>query len=64
MTNRSIAKEWVLDIAGVVVLLIVLLNLGNTDTWVALASTAIFAVVSFTRTAMRSRRLARQRRQP
>ena len=61
MANHSITKEWMFDIAGVALLLIVLLNLGNTDTWVALASTAIVAVVFFARTAVR---MTRQRRQP
>lgn len=62
--NHSIAKELMFDIVGVAFLLIVLLNLDNTPTWVALASAAIFAVVSLTRTAMRTRRLGRQRRKP
>ena len=64
MKHQSIAKELLLDIVGITILLILLLNLDNTDTWIALASTGIFAAAALTRTAVRARQLAKQRRQP
>ena len=64
MKHQSIAKELLLDIVGITILLILLLSLNNTDTWVALASTGIVATAALTRTAVRARQLAKLRRQP